>query len=269
MSNLTAKQKIIIGLVVFIMLIVIGIYGYMALNKNGEEIDLQNTENSNELQEGEETDEGENLEGEKNNEESKTEEKSGQETEKAEKSQENKNSNEKYKREEKKYESLQNLEGKIVVHITGAVKETGILILPEGARIADAIEFANGTTKEADLDQVNLAYILEDGQKIYIPKKSDKKMSEIITYITSDAGKNVILDSKGSSVANESNRKININTATQNELETLPGIGPSTAKTIIEYREAHGKFEKIEDLKNIKGIGEAKFENIKDYIEIK
>ena len=99
-----------------------------------------------------------------------------------------------------------------------------------------------------------------DGQKIYIPSIYDK---DDISYIYNDAGQNILV-SDGSS----STLVININSATQTDLETLPGIGSSTASKIIDYRTKNGKFKKIEDLMNISGIGEAKFNNIKDYISI-
>lgn len=158
----------------------------------------------------------------------------------------------------------ENLEGKIVVHITGEVKNKGILILPEGARIADAIEKAGGETAEADLDEVNLAYILQDGQKIYIPSKKDKENQENKVYITRESGNNVIIENGEEN--KKMNEKININTASQAELEELPGIGEAIASRIIEYREENGKFNKIEDLLNVKGIGDAKFTEIKEYV---
>jgi competence protein ComEA len=152
----------------------------------------------------------------------------------------------------------------IIVHITGEVKKTGILILPEGARIADAVEAAGGETKDADLDVINLAYVLEDGQKIYIPNKNEKQEK---AYITKESGNNII--SQGENNSKEGNTKVNINEANQSELEELPGIGPSIASRIIEYREQNGKFNKIEDLQNVKGIGDAKFRDIKDYVVVK
>lgn len=152
----------------------------------------------------------------------------------------------------------------IIVHITGEVKKTGILILPEGARIADAVEAAGGETKDADLDVINLAYVLEDGQKNYIPNKNEKQEK---AYITKESGNNII--SQGENNSKEGNTKVNINEANQSELEELPGIGPSIASRIIEYREQNGKFNKIEDLQNVKGIGDAKFRDIKDYVVVK
>ena len=129
----------------------------------------------------------------------------------------------------------------IVVHITGCVENEGIVKLEEGARIADAIEKAGGATLDAALGNVNLAYKLKDGQKIHIPSNIEENKETIVT-------------SKGDGILEDESRtdgKININTATQTELETLTGIGPSMALTIIEYREKHGDFSKIEDIKNI------------------
>lgn len=162
----------------------------------------------------------------------------------------------------------------IAIHITGEVKKTGIIYLKKGARIADAIEVAGGVTKNASLDKVNLAYTLEDGQKIYIPNKTDKIEEE--GYIISNSGENVLVEEgkSGTSLNNKNTSvkgvktKVNINSANQSELETLPGIGPSLAQRIIDYRQQNGKFQKIEDIQNVKGIGDAKYSNIKNYISI-
>lgn len=99
---------------------------------------------------------------------------------------------------------------------------------------------------------------MEDGQKITIPKEGE----EIQNYIDTTAGENVLEKEQKSG-------KVNINTANQTELETLTGIGPSTALKIIEYRKANGNFKEKEDIKNVSGIGENKFNAIKDEIEVK
>lgn len=156
----------------------------------------------------------------------------------------------------------------IIVHITGAVKKSGIVKLSQGARIYDAIEIAGGSLENADLSKVNLAYILEDAQKIYIPFIGEvTENNENIEYITSDFGNN------NSSIIQNTNKgesgKVNINTANQTELETLPGIGSATAEKIIDYRNKNGKFSNIEDIQNVKGIGQAKYENIKENICVK
>ncbi len=147
---------------------------------------------------------------------------------------------------------------KIVIHITGEVEEEGVIELEKGARIADAIEMAGGTTEEADLSKVNLAYSLSDGQKLNIPNVNEKEQEDIVK---DEPGNNIIIEGN-----EEKEVKININKATQTEIETLPGIGPSTALKIINYRNEHGKFKNIEDIKNVSGIGDSKFENIKEYI---
>lgn len=214
MEKLNFKQKIIIGILIAILVIGIGIYGFVTMQNEENSIDINAML------------EKENIE--QNNSEQ---------------------------------------EEKIVVHITGEVNKAGVVILPKGARIADAIEAAGGTTKEADLEQINLAYVLEDGQKIYIPNQKDKETNSEKVYITSESGNNVIV--KDTITSKGENKKVNINQATQSELETLPGIGPSIASRIIEYRQQNGKFNTIEDLKNVKGIGDAKFENVKKYIVVK
>ena len=150
----------------------------------------------------------------------------------------------------------------IVVHITGEVVNEGIIRIKKDSRLVDVIEKAGGTTKEADLSKINLAYQVKDGQKIYIPNMNDKE-NEIQEYITGGAGNNIIIEEK------ENESKVNINTANQTELETLSGIGPSTALKIINYRNENGEFKKIEDIKDVPGIGESKFENIKENICVK
>lgn len=167
----------------------------------------------------------------------------------------------------------------IIVHISGAVNKEGIVELKENSRIADAIEEAEGLKEEACIDEINLAYILEDGMKIHIPTKEEinsKKELESQEYITKSSGINIEDDSKSNNNSSQSssrttlaqNSKININTATQTELETLPGIGPSTSIKIINYREQEGKFKSVEDIKNVSGIGDSKFNKIKDLIRV-
>ena len=152
---------------------------------------------------------------------------------------------------------IEETKAQIVVHITGQVVNNGIVKVEEGARIIDAIEAAGGATAEADLSKINLAYLLEDGMKIYVPSINDE----------ADFGS--VTSSSGISESSKEALKVNINTATSEELQKLPGIGESIANRIITYRKENGKFNKIEDLKNVSGIGEAKFNNIKSYIFVK
>lgn len=146
---------------------------------------------------------------------------------------------------------------KIIIHITGCVKEPGIIEIAEGSRINDAVELAGGLTEDADITNVNLAYVLEDGMKIKIPSINDEE-NEI--YIIGDVESNE---------TNQSNGLININKATQEELDELPGIGPSIALKIIQYREENGEFKSIEDIKNVSGIGDSKYSDIEELITVK
>lgn len=147
----------------------------------------------------------------------------------------------------------------IIIHITGAVESEGIVKIKEGDRIKDAIEAAGGLAIDANLKEVNLAYKLKDGQKVYIPRTTDTE--EEIT-INNENGETVIVDQG----IQETTTMVNINTATEEQLRTLPGVGEETARKIIEYRQLNGRFVAIPDIKNVTGIGEAKFENIKNYI---
>ena len=157
-------------------------------------------------------------------------------------------------------------EKNIFVHIAGCVQKEGMLELSANCRIADAIEKAGGLTQEADLSDINLAYLLEDGMKIYIPNQNERQENNENAENTAKA------ENTPSMQIQDTNTKqdvININTATQEELDTLPGIGPATATKIIEYRKEKGKFKQKEEIKEVSGIGEAKYEKIKEYISIK
>lgn len=159
----------------------------------------------------------------------------------------------------------------IIVHVAGAVAHPGIVNLYENSRISDAIEKAGGLTEEADISKINLAYFLEDGMKIYIPTHNEIEEEKNMENNISDTKEYVIQNNENleNNSKKNSNLKINLNTATQSELETLPGIGSATALKIINYRKENGKFQSVEDLKNVKGIGNNKFENIKELISVK
>lgn len=157
----------------------------------------------------------------------------------------------------------------IIVHVSGAVNKEGIVKLPQNSRIADAIEKSNGLKEDADIQDINLAYILEDGMKIYIPNKKDKSEKEKVNKEDNNYYENNNVTQYNNSNNKKQNQKININTATQTELETLPGIGPSTALKIINYRNKQKKFSNIEEIKEVSGIGDSKFDDIKNLITIK
>ena len=169
--------------------------------------------------------------------------------------------------EEEEYTKEEN-KNKIIIYITGAVANEGIYELDENSRIADAIDKAGGITEEANINNINLAFVLEDGVKIYIPKKGDNSneiKDDTNTYISKRSDN---IELAQSTKNNNTNNKVNINTANQTELETLPGIGASIATKIISYRNKNGKFINIEDIKKVNGIGESKYEKIKDLIKV-
>lgn len=130
-------------------------------------------------------------------------------------------------------ETKEEMEEQIIVHIAGEVKKPGIIKTKEGARMADIIEQAGGLNPEADITNINLAYPVEDGQKIIIPKKGEQIQEE-----TGKENKNNIIITQ-----ENSNKKININKASSEELQTLQGIGESTAQKIITYRTEHRKLQ--------------------------
>ena len=162
---------------------------------------------------------------------------------------------------------------RILVHISGAVNKEGIVELKVGSRVADAIDKAGGIKEDADIEEINLAYPLEDGMKIRIPTKQEKSKQtneiqeeKIENYVTTSSG---VSSEVSEDKKSKEKTQVNINTATQTELETLPGIGPSTAIKIITHREEKGKFSKTEDIKEVSGIGESKYHKIKDLIRVK
>lgn len=128
-------------------------------------------------------------------------------------------------------------EESMMIHVTGAVKKQGIVEVKENARIYDVIEAAGGTIEAADLSRVNLAYSVEDGQKIYIPFEADgsNEVDDGET-ITKSAGENVIKEEK-----EQEGKSININTASVEKLQEIPGIGSVTAQKIITYRNENRK----------------------------
>lgn len=139
----------------------------------------------------------------------------------------------------------------IYVHICGAVINPGVYQVPAGTRVYQALELAGGSSDDAYLSGINLADKLADGQKVYIPAEGEN--AEGILSTDSGGVQSVM---------------VNINTASEAELMTLPGIGQSRAKDIINYRVKNGLFESIDDIMKVSGIKEAAFEKIKDLIKV-
>ncbi|MDY3874841.1 MAG: ComEA family DNA-binding protein [Megamonas funiformis] len=144
----------------------------------------------------------------------------------------------------------------ITVYVSGEVNSPGLVELPSDSRIADAIKACGDFTPLADKAKINLAQKLTDGMQIQVSSKAPViNSNEQVNDTNSNSPNN-----------NSSSNLININTATKEDLDTLPGIGPATAQKIIDYRQEHGNFSSIEDIKNVKGIGEAKFSKMQDKI---
>lgn len=141
------------------------------------------------------------------------------------------------------------------VHISGEINQEGVYIIDDGERLDDLIKQAGGLTSEANVNSLNLAMKLEDQMKIYIPNKNEIPAEELTTQIVTSP-----------ELSNNSD-KININQASKEELMTLPNIGEKRAEAIIEYRNVN-KFENIEDIKNVTGIGDKFFEAMKDLITV-
>lgn len=152
----------------------------------------------------------------------------------------------------------QNATTEILVDVEGAVTNPGLHSLDSSARIGDAVEAAGGLSEDAITGSLNLAQKLNDGDQIIVPSINDPRtdisaMTPDNTGITAGATK----DATG---------KLNINTASSKDLQELSGIGPALAQRIVEHREANGRFQSIEDLKMVSGIGDAKFASVKDKI---
>lgn len=150
----------------------------------------------------------------------------------------------------------------VVVHVTGAVVQTGVYPLPPNSRIENAIEAAGGPLPAADLDTLNLAAFLEDGERLWVPYR---------VHVTPSPQNNLqspILPPEVGKDSPELAGLININTASAALLETLPGVGPVMAERILTYRRENGPFSRIEDIENVPGIGPVTFEKIKTLISV-
>lgn len=150
----------------------------------------------------------------------------------------------------------------IVVHVAGEVHKPGVYTLPNSARMIDAVTAAGGATARADLEVINLATPLVDSSQIYVPAKGVAARPTVVRPLP---GVNGVASATNSPSANG---VVNINRASVTELDALPGVGPSTAQAIVDYRSANGPFGSVEDLLNVKGIGPAKFEAMRKLVGV-
>jgi competence protein ComEA len=158
----------------------------------------------------------------------------------------------------------------ITVHVAGAVNSPGVYRLPSSARVVDAVASAGGALRSADLESINLAQTITDTEQIYIPVKKVSRprvttAPRLRPQRTTPTTAPVI---NGGSAGVQPTRLINLNTATASELDSLTGVGPSTAKAIIAYRTKKGVFSKVEDLLNVPGIGPAKLAALRDQVTV-
>ena len=141
--------------------------------------------------------------------------------------------------------------GSLHVHAAGAVARPGVVEVPAGSRVTDVVAAAGGPAPDADLDQINLAAPVTDGERVYVPHHG-----EAVTVAT------------GGASGAASDGIVNLNTADAAALESLPGVGPATAQAILDYRSEHGRFRSVDDLLNVRGIGPAKLSQIKPHARV-
>jgi competence protein ComEA len=145
-------------------------------------------------------------------------------------------------------------EGEVVVHVVGAVAQAGVEHLPQGSRVVDALDAAGGSAPDADLAHLNLAQVLDDGQQVYVARIGEVPPAPEPTPA-------------GATSAAGPSAKVNLNTASAAELDSLPGVGPATAEAIIAAREEH-RFGSVDDLLDVRGIGDAKLAELRDRVTV-
>lgn len=157
----------------------------------------------------------------------------------------------------------------IVVHVAGAVQRPGVVFIVGGSRANDALRAAGGFASTADRDAVNLAMVLHDGDQLFVPLRATRRTNPVpqqrVTRQPSSGSSGSV--STSPSEGGDST-VVNINSASVAQLDSLPGVGPSTAQAIVDYRNTHGPFASIEGLLAVRGIGEAKFEALRNRVRV-
>lgn len=152
----------------------------------------------------------------------------------------------------------------IYVHVAGRVRHPGVYAFHEGDRVIDAIRRAGGARSQADLRSINLASLLTDGEQIVVARRNSGAQVPGASGTSTGSGS----DSGAGGAGGGSTQLVDLNTATLDELEALPGIGPVLGQRIVDYRDQHGPFAAIEDLMNVSGIGDVRFADLKPYITV-
>ena len=151
----------------------------------------------------------------------------------------------------------------VVVHVAGAVVSPGVRRLPLGSRVVDALDAAGGALPDADLPRINLAAPLVDGQQVYVPRPGEP--FPVTAGPEAPGGTGAAGDASGQAGPGA---LVDLNTATAEQLDTLPGVGPSTAAAIIAYRDENGPFMSVDQLIDVRGIGDAKLEQLRDLVSV-
>ena len=149
----------------------------------------------------------------------------------------------------------------VTVHVAGQVRSPGVYAVPSGGRVADAVVAAGGTAAEADVEQLNLAARVTDGERVYVPKKGEPPPA-VVAAPPAGAG------AGGGAKAGAPVGPVDLNTATSDQLEALPGVGPATSKAILAYRSSHGRFRSVTELLEVPGIGPAKLEALRPLVKV-
>ena len=140
------------------------------------------------------------------------------------------------------------------MHVVGAVRTPGVVELDSGARVRDALAAAGGPADDADVDRLNLAAPVTDGERVAVPRRGEPDPVPVAGDATANGG--------------APSGPLDLNTATATDLETLPGIGPTLAEAIVRQREKMGRFQSVDDLKQVRGIGEGRFADIKELVRV-
>lgn len=159
----------------------------------------------------------------------------------------------------KTVDKTENMNKKISIYISGAVNSPGVVELKSNERLMEGVKLCDGLTDEADTNRINLAMKVKDEGHYIIPKEGEE-------IALNDLNENVENNNNDNNSGEGESKKININSASKEELDSLPGVGEVTAQKILDYRDENKEFKSIDEIKNVKGIGENKFNDLKDYI---
>lgn len=148
----------------------------------------------------------------------------------------------------------------VTVHVAGRVAHPGVYAVPSGGRVADVVVAAGGAASDADLEQINLAARVADGERIYVPAKGEQ--------VPAVVGQAAPAGGAAGGAKGAPSGPLDLNTATAEQLEALPGVGPATSKAILAYRTSHGRFRSVTELLEVPGIGPAKLEAVRPLVRV-